>query len=343
MRTNLTRTECISLRGIAILAIVLHNYCHKLPHAPQENEFVFSIDNNTLFFSSLQWDQLFLQLCSFFGHLGVPVFVFLSGYGLAIKYDTIAHVDWKSFLWNHYKKLFIPLFIGSLVYAAIMLCLGHTYSHPHFLAQISMILNFFPNHQDRVFLPGPYWYFGMTCQLYIIYMLCVYKRSTKIVGFLCLCILGLQFLLYNHFFILNWVKFNSIGWFVPFTIGVVLARHPLNLTNKEYLCGTLALLPLIPLFGFQFHLWLLIPIAVTCLAICFIRIAPDFISRPLYLLGNISLYVFVIHPLVRELTVPLAHTWGSYIGLTIYVEASILLSWMTKAVVKMLKPAGKHA
>ena len=42
----LTRKECSALRGIAILGIMLHNYCHWLRMAVKENEFTFSATNN---------------------------------------------------------------------------------------------------------------------------------------------------------------------------------------------------------------------------------------------------------------------------------------------------------
>ena len=46
MRTEfLTRAECNALRGVAILGIVLHNYCHWLPGIVRENEYLFRASN----------------------------------------------------------------------------------------------------------------------------------------------------------------------------------------------------------------------------------------------------------------------------------------------------------
>lgn len=37
----LTRTECNALRGLAIIGIFLHNYCHWLGPIVKENEYQF--------------------------------------------------------------------------------------------------------------------------------------------------------------------------------------------------------------------------------------------------------------------------------------------------------------
>ena len=41
----LTRAECSALRGIAIIGIFLHNYCHWLGFAVKENEYTFRMSN----------------------------------------------------------------------------------------------------------------------------------------------------------------------------------------------------------------------------------------------------------------------------------------------------------
>ena len=53
-----------------------------------ENQHVYYPERNKeLINSVLEFDSgLFLDLISHYGHYGVPVFVFLSGYGLDMKY-----------------------------------------------------------------------------------------------------------------------------------------------------------------------------------------------------------------------------------------------------------------
>ena len=89
-RNSLNRTECNALRGIAILGIVLHNFTHWLRPMVKENEYTFTQEKADRFIDLLlhpNWD-LPAQICSFLGHYGVPVFLFLSAYGLVRKYEN---------------------------------------------------------------------------------------------------------------------------------------------------------------------------------------------------------------------------------------------------------------
>ena len=80
---------------------MLHNYCHWLPFAVPENEFSLSVEKYIQFWDVISWDTIFIQFFSFWGHLGVSVFVFLSGYGLVKKYDD-TNINWKSFIIKHW-------------------------------------------------------------------------------------------------------------------------------------------------------------------------------------------------------------------------------------------------
>ena len=96
------------MRGIAILAIMLHNYCHFIGRIVKENEYQYLEQNNTRLWQVLtNPDELLpVHLLSYFGHYGVPVFLFLSGFGLVMKYES-AHDDVRAvgFLRYHYLKL----------------------------------------------------------------------------------------------------------------------------------------------------------------------------------------------------------------------------------------------
>lgn len=80
----LTKENSKILRGLAITAIVLHNFLHiDLFGLSSENEMSFSVEKFMAFFSSLDDGLLVAQIFSFLGWVGVPVFVFLTGYGSA--------------------------------------------------------------------------------------------------------------------------------------------------------------------------------------------------------------------------------------------------------------------
>ena len=86
----LNRAECAALRGLAIIGIFLHNYCHWLPGIVRENEYQFfqrNVDGLGRVISNPDW-LLPMHIVSFFGHYGVPLFFFLSGFGLVKKYEA---------------------------------------------------------------------------------------------------------------------------------------------------------------------------------------------------------------------------------------------------------------
>ena len=112
----LSQEDCYSLRTLAIICIVLHNFTHCLPGASRENEFTFSFDNVVYFYNSILSSDFFIHLFSFWGHLGVPIFVFLSAFGLSQKYGNMNQLNVFGFLFKHYKKLFYPLLFGTISY-----------------------------------------------------------------------------------------------------------------------------------------------------------------------------------------------------------------------------------
>ena len=73
------------IKGYAIIFIALHNFLHmSYMGFVQENEMRFDISKSRLFFEHLlnpSW-TIVGDLFSFIGWIGVPVFVFLSGFGL---------------------------------------------------------------------------------------------------------------------------------------------------------------------------------------------------------------------------------------------------------------------
>ena len=72
----LSLAESNALRGIAILGIMLHNYCHFLGFAVKENEYTFTLAKPMQLLDRLTAidHHLFVHIMSFFGHYGVTVF-----------------------------------------------------------------------------------------------------------------------------------------------------------------------------------------------------------------------------------------------------------------------------
>ncbi|MGA8108635.1 MAG: hypothetical protein WB974_04330, partial [Acidobacteriaceae bacterium] len=98
----LDRRDTTVLKGLAIAAIVFHNFFHFVSPARQ-NEFTFDPARFPVFLHTVVQPDLAIQaIFSFFGHFGVQVFVFLSAYGLSMSHwDDPA--PWARFLWGRVK------------------------------------------------------------------------------------------------------------------------------------------------------------------------------------------------------------------------------------------------
>jgi peptidoglycan/LPS O-acetylase OafA/YrhL len=90
---------------------VLHNFYHSIPGAVLENEFHFVPTHFQNFLETVvDPRQTFQALFSFLGHFGVQLFMFLSAYGLALKYWTTP--SWRSFVWSRIRKLYPMFFLA---------------------------------------------------------------------------------------------------------------------------------------------------------------------------------------------------------------------------------------
>lgn len=336
----MSRKECSVLRGVAILCIVLHNFCKRVPFAIPENEYSFNLENALLFWKTMQWDTIFIQFFSFWGHLGVPVFVLLSGYGLALKYDKVTTLDWKTFLWKHYKKLCYPMVGGLLAYYIIMYVMAPSDNNgildvfplKKFLAQLTMTINLLPE-PHKLILPGPYWYFGMTMQLYVIYLLFVYKRPTTWIILTATSIFVVSMFLEPYPSLLIWIKINAIGWLLPFAYGILLGRKNYDVFSHHAIILTIGALIVTGLMSLTYYTWLLVPLSVAILAVNIVSIIPNTISNTFDFVGKISMYAFVIHPIVRELS--FLYDLNPYWGIIIYMTITLILSYAIERIISM--------
>ena len=170
------------MRGIAILAIMLHNYCHFIGRIVKENEYQYlSTNNDQLWQQLMHPDQLLpVHLLSYFGHYGVPVFLFLSGLGLVLKYESsesqpVGHVN---FIRYHYLKLLRMLIVGFVIFLMVdMVTPGRFPFHwDNVIAQLLMYINVLPE-PDKNIWPGIYWFFGLMIELYIVYRVLLYRQK----------------------------------------------------------------------------------------------------------------------------------------------------------------------
>lgn len=336
----LSMAESKALRGIAILGIILHNYCHFLGFAVKENEYTFTASKPRQLLERMLMldDNLFIHVMSFFGHYGVPVFLFISGFGLVYKYErsTPTRVRALPFIGFHYAKLLRLMFLGYIGFAVV------SYLHPHgyhgytvgrVIAQLLMYINLMPD-PDHIIKPGPYWYFGLMLQLYIVYRLVLYRRSSAVTLALIVLCTAVQ-----AFFppsvdeggeILNRIRYNFIGGMLPFGAGILYARHGRNLPLPINLTIVVVSAFIVFIGSFYFWSWLFVPLFIVTGAVATMKLIPDKALAPCVWFGAISSALFVMHPITREIIIKMSYRGYIYTGLITYIVASILLAWLFK-------------
>ena len=359
MKEILTRTECTAMRGIAILAIMLHNYCHFNGKIVQENEYQFIDFNNDRLWQVLSnpSELLPVHLLSYFGHYGVPVFLFLSGFGLVKKYefDTSRDAGSIKFLRYHYLKLLRMLIVGfSLFLVVDVVTPGRFAFHwDNVIAQLLMYINVLPE-PDKIIWPGIYWFFGLMMELYIVYRLLLYRRSSwLVVGLIIVCWL-LQAFCEPDGETLNRLRYNFIGGMLPFGLGLLLGRVSLRGTINSHVGNNLfprweRCIPTLGIFSwavalllssllvvvmcFSFQAWLWIPVFIVLGCVAMVKLMPECVLKVFVWFGGISAAMFVAHPIARKLFITVAWKQDIYDGLMLYVVVTIALSWVVKQMI----------
>jgi peptidoglycan/LPS O-acetylase OafA/YrhL len=182
-----------ALKGVGILAIVLHNFYHSLPHAVIENEFAFVPGHFQRFLATVvDPRQTFQTLFSFLGHFGVQLFIFLSAYGLALKYWRTA--SWTGFMWSRIRKLY-PMFFLAMGLWLVLRVFEYGTGFPAYLwSQTDElvlttlgVINLAPGYG----LPpvGPWWFLPFIVQFYCLWpAIAAWTRRTGAPGLLVLAI-----------------------------------------------------------------------------------------------------------------------------------------------------------
>lgn len=343
----LTRSECSVMRAIAILGIVLHNYCHWLGGIVRENEYTWTKGNADFLTRILAHPDMNLpvHLLSFFGHYGVPVFFFLSAYGLFIKYEgNEKRVGVWNFTRYHYLKLFKMMIVGFVAFTIIDLITPGTWHYTVLgvVAQLGMFNNLLaePHH---VIWPGPYWFFGVMLQLYIIYRLFLYRKGWKtIITAIIVCWLA-QVFCSPEGSTLNYIRYNFVGGMLPFGAGLLYARYGKTYSNNVNLIIMIASAVLVFVLSYNYQAWFFAPLFVCSFVISSVKLISNIQKSPissiffsLNWLGSISAALFICHPLMRKIFIPISRHGDIYTGLLLYTIASIAVAWLFNEVLKRI-------
>lgn len=355
----LNRTECNILRGVAIVGIVLHNYCHWLRPIVKENEYQFN-QHNVDWFNHVMAngfnERTFFHLLSFFGHYGVPIFLFLSAYGLVMKYEgaktqilpdsgSTNEPNALSFLRYHWLKLFRMMIVG---FAAFVLVDAMTEGQHHYevmdiAAQMGLFNNLLPNPDDIIW-PGPYWFFGLMLQLYIVYRLFLYRKGwTWVVAFIAVCTI-IELLCEPNGEPLNRWRYNFVGGMLPFGLGLLYAKYMRNVSLRIYGATFIVSILFIRFGSSHFFTWLFVPMFVCSASVSFVKLLSYWNTRyPKYTfgiaktfdwLGVISAALFISHPITRKIIIPISRSGDYWTGLLLYIIASVCVAWLFKEIMR---------
>ena len=367
-KSILTREECTAMKGIAILAIMLHNYSHWLKGIIRENEYTWQQWKCDKLWEVIQQPDAFLplHLFSFFGHYGVPVFLFLSGFGLVKKYErqwvgerssgmqgSLPEVGIWRFVRYNYLKLFRIFIVGFVLFTLLDAFTPgmHRYTWQEVVGMLGMYANFFEKPSEVVW-PGPYWYFSITLQFYILYRLLLYRwrHWGVVVGLIGVCWIW-QMTCYDDMETLERLRYNLVGGMLPFGMGVLLARFEPQLMRNasigettsglRQMIGWLFVLIAVTILIFAcsifgFGKWLWVPLLIVIGTIALIKMIPSQAMPYVLWLGSISAAIFVTHPLVRKVFVRPYLQNDLYAGLLLYIVATLLLSWLVKIIIDQI-------
>ena len=302
--------------------IVLHNFLHiAMFHLPEENEMSFSAEKANAFFDSLSGlGGSFGGFISHLGWIGVPVFVFLTGYGIALKEPPTSNRTVWAFVKRNYIKLFALMLPAILFFACGDVLRGDIW--PDMLKRasyLSMLANFV--YPWVYCLPGVYWYFGFTFQFYLLWALFGRRFNGKnLLIWSVVFIIGLFFFVsYGSENALSVFRHCFTGWFPVFAVGVWMGLNKMNSTAKwgwgtrsvwiELLLMVL-LLGLVLLMSKWFVTWLFLPLValVWFFVMGLLLMRTRYLSVAFRWVGKYAACLFVCHPIARSVLLRFVYT-----------------------------------
>lgn len=329
---------------MAILGIVMHNFCGWQGNAVSENEFTFAISNISDLYQSLRLGILnaIWNIIAFFGHYGVEIFIFLSGYGLARKHAG-SIPKFGTYMRHTLGKLWMLMLPGLLCYGILALIyredLIYTASRMVYTATflphiMSPIMNYIAY--------GPYWYFGLTLQLYMFYYALVYRRSNHMLLFWSAVVLAVQIAIITisgtDSPLLDQIRANIFIAVPTFCLGVWLARNPIELNPRSWqFAGLMLFLTAIILSTYPHHMaWLFSSMFWPFALIWGVTLLPSVARRLMLEIGVLSPWIFVAHPVCRQVAykyiAPTDTAWR-WLDLAIYLVATVILAILMRQAV----------
>lgn len=347
----ISKEDTSLIKGLAILTIVLHNFFHWLMPSPAENEFSFEPQRifDVFHLLAVRPFDFCNTLFSYFGHYGVQVFIFISGFGLTI---SMLHRQrtWAVFVGERLRKIYPILFTGIIVYFfSYLLLRGELISH-HILIQLFYKVLFIHTllPEEGTELVGPWWFFGLIVQLYLLFPL-LYNLIKKIQwkALLLIALVSYSWILFSQYELRAlWnvpLLQNAPGHIVEFSLGIWFALNKDKNFHWLWCVGAILLFCLGNFYQCFFPFTFISVTIIFLFAFPFIKQccnAIPYVSTALIKLGALSMLLFVTHTIFRPSFIQLGDLhdyapWNLAIAI-LFFTFSVLLAIGSKSLYEWL-------
>lgn len=318
-----TKRDTSIIKGFGILCIVLHNYFHWIAPSPGENEFDFSPDRVTKLFTLLseKTGEFVNLLFSYFGHYGVELFVFISGFGLAISMMDHQRTA-ESFIVSRLKKLYPLLLVGVVFFIFSKMLMEvkplGSYEKTEIKYRLLLIHTLIPN--SGLSINGPWWFFGLIFQLYLLfpYLFKIIKKW-RWKAFAVICVIS-----YTLIFLFRYVytkhggemiMMNAPGNLPVFCLGILLAFCKDKKINVLWLIATLVVFCLGNYFAVFYPFTFLSLTVLMVFAYQGLKSLPirkKELASVLSYFGGISMALFATHAVYRDPIIKIYYNHGPW-------------------------------
>lgn len=350
-RTEFTKDDSLIIKGLAILAIMLHNFFRLVEPTTGENEFGFAAHTVHRFTEQLtaQPQEFINIIFSYLGHFGVQLFILISGYGLT-KSMLSKPQSWGEFMGSRLKKIYPLLIVAILGFIVANFIINNRLPSEFVWHEIGLKLLFFhtltPN--EGLSVCGPWWFFGLIVQLYALFPVLLnltQRYGTKILAGTALLsyiwILTAIFC-YDHPGDDLLAMQNAPGHLPEFSFGIWLALRRDTCLSRWWLIPALAAFTLGNFFE-PFYPFTFLAVSIVFVIIYNIVRKPitrfAAVRRPLAFLGSISMFLFAVHGFLRQPFFGITATPNAATGLiaaTLFIATSIAVAMAMRPLYKLI-------